>query len=418
MKYLFSLIFLLSIPSFLPAQDIEFLREQAKALSSAEMKGRGYVEGGLQRAADFIAEAFETMGLQPLKDDYFQPFDQTVNTFPGELEIKVEERLLVPGKEYIIDPTSPSHHGLYRAKVYEGNNLREVPNPIIFAEQCSDCVLVFDMRAVFDKESMERARAMKEMFSSKTPVIWLSNEKFTWSIAAEQRAFPVIEMNGSYIVDGAFISIDIEAEQLSNFKAQNVIGMIKGTQYPDSFMVFTAHYDHLGMMGQEAVFLGANDNASGVAVLLSLAKYYSKEPLPYTMVFMAFAGEEAGLMGSKYFVEHPELDLKAIRLLVNLDLMGSGVDGITVVNGKENPKVMRILQEENQAKGYLPKIGERSQSANSDHYFFAEAGVPAVFIYALGGSSAYHDIFDVYENLTFEEYPDIFRLLTHLSSTY
>jgi hypothetical protein len=101
-----------------------------------------------------------------------------------------------------------------------------------------------------------------------------------------------------------------------------------------------------------------------------------------------------------------------------MDLMGSGVDGIMVVNGKENPEVMEILQMENEVNEYLPKVGERGQAANSDHYYFAEAGVPAVFIYALGGSSAYHDIFDVYENLTFEEYPDIYRLLMHLTATY
>ena len=418
MKYSLVVFLLIMGGKSVHSQDLELVRENAIFLSSPEMKGRGYVQGGLGHAAAFIASSYQEMGLMPIGERFFQPFTMPVNTFPSELEILVEDRLLEPGKDYLIDPASPSHHGLYRARVYDGNNLRDIPNPIIFKEQCSDCILVLDMTAVDDKTTKERARQMKDMFSGVAPVIWMSTEKLTWAVASEQRAFPVIDMNPGYIVDGAFITLDIEAELIPKFQADNVIGQVRGTQYPDSFMVFTAHYDHLGMMGENATFFGANDNASGVAVMLSLAKYYKAHPAPYTMVFMAFAGEEAGLLGSKYFVEHPSIDLKAIRLLVNLDLMGSGVDGIMVVNGKENPKVMEILKTENDLKKYLPKIGERSQSANSDHYYFAEAGVPAVFIYALGGSSAYHDIYDVYENLTFEEYPDIFRLLTHLSSTF
>ena len=418
MRKILVLLVLSSLCVQVKAQDISYVREKAARLSSADMKGRGYVGNGLAQAAAYIASSYKEAGLNPLGEGYFQPFTQQVNVFPGAVEVKVEDMVLMPGKDYLVDPASPSHQGLYRAKVYDGNNLRAIPNPMLFKEQCADCILVLDMNAVEEEDIKERARQIKEMFSSIVPVIWMSDEKLAWSVADEQRGFPVLEMNNGYIVDNAFIAMDIEADLRKDFLADNVIAKVEGTQYPDSFMVFTAHYDHLGMMGEEATFLGANDNASGVSVMLSLAKYYAENPQPCTMVFIAFAGEEAGLVGSKYFVDHPSIDLKAIRLLVNLDLMGSGVEGIMVVNGKENPKVMKILQKENDTQGYLPKVGQRSQSANSDHYYFAEAGVPAVFIYALGGSSAYHDIFDVYENLTFEEYPDIFRLLTHLSESY
>ncbi|WP_448636180.1 M28 family peptidase [Pedobacter panaciterrae] len=75
-------------------------------------------------------------------------------------------------------------------------------------------------------------------------------------------------------------------------------------------MVITAHYDHLGGMGNKTYFPGANDNASGISFLLSLAKYYAANPQPYTMAFICFAGEEAGLLGSKYFTEYPLLALQ------------------------------------------------------------------------------------------------------------
>ena len=87
-------------------------------------------------------------------------------------------------------------------------------------------------------------------------------------------------------------------------------------------------------MGKDVYFPGANDNASGVAMLLNLANYYSKkENQPKcSIAFIAFAGEEAGLLGSKYFSEHPLIPLNKMKFLVNLDLLGTGDEGMMVVN--------------------------------------------------------------------------------------
>ena len=113
--------------------------------------------------------------------------------------------------------------------------------------------------------------------------------------------------------------------------------MVKGTAQPDSFIFITAHYDHLGGMGKDTYFPGANDNASGDALLLSLAKYYVAHPAKYSIGFILFAGEEAGLVGSKYYTENPIVPLKNIRFLINTDLAGTGDEGITVVNATEFP---------------------------------------------------------------------------------
>lgn len=81
-----------------------------------------------------------------------------------------------------------------------------------------------------------------------------------------------------------------------------MVGYIQGTRKPDSMIVLTAHYDHLGGLGNATYFPGANDNASGISMLLSLARYYSNiDHRPeYTMVFIAFGGEEVGLIGSQF----------------------------------------------------------------------------------------------------------------------
>ncbi|MNL21468.1 Aminopeptidase YwaD precursor [compost metagenome] len=179
--------------------------------------------------------------------------------------------------------------------------------------------------------------------------------------------------------------------------------------------MFTAHYDHLGGMGSQTYFPGANDNASGVSLLLNMARHYAANPAPYSMAFICFAAEEAGLLGSKHFTEQPLIDLKKIRFLVNLDMIGTGDTGITVVNAEYYPKEFTLLNEINDQHKYLSKINPRGKAANSDHYFFSEKGVPSFFIYTNGGIKAYHDVNDLPGTLPFTEYDDLFNLFLNFN---
>ena len=181
--------------------------------------------------------------------------------------------------------------------------------------------------------------------------------------------------------------------------------------HPDSFLVVTAHYDHLGGMGKTTYFPGANDNASGVSLMMELARYYAQNPQPYSIAFIAFAGEEAGLIGSKYFTENPLVPLTSIRFLLNTDLAGTGTNGITVVNATEFPKEFAWMNQVNDENKLLVKINSRGKAANSDHYFFTEKGVPSFFFYTLGGVTAYHDIYDRAEALPLNEFEDLFKLI-------
>ena len=164
-------------------------------------------------------------------------------------------------------------------------------------------------------------------------------------------------------------------------------------------------------MGSKTYFPGANDNASGVAQVLSLAKYYAAHPQPYSMAFIFFSGEEAGLLGSKYFTENPLVPLKNIRFLVNLDLEGTGVDGITVVNATIFPKEFAMLKQINEKGKYMIKINSRGKAPNSDHYLFTENDVPAFFWYTQGGIAAYHDIYDISATLPMNKYEDMFKMI-------
>lgn len=410
------LIFFVIVYSIEPqAQDLEYVRAKSTLLSSSSMCGRGYVDKGLRKASKVIAKEFGAIGLKPVSDNYKQVFTHEVNTFPSKMKVEVDGRRLEPGVEFLIEANSPSLKGEYKTVLVSAEKLiakEEVPSAF------EDCVIVIELSGDESKEVHALAFELRSQLRMTHPVIWSSEDKLTWSVGTTQLPYPLIEMRAGIMKEGSVVSFDICAKQKAEFKSENLIGMVEGTAYPDSFVVFTAHYDHLGKMGDDAIFNGANDNASGTAFILSLAKHYVSQPAEYSCVFIAFAGEEAGLVGSKYFVDHPLLELDRIRFLINLDLMGSGIDGITVVNAPAVQKEFDLMHSINDEQGYLPQIKSRKQAANSDHYYFAEQGVPAIFIYALGGSTAYHDIFDVSANLTFDEYEDIFRLLTDLVAKF
>ena len=186
--------------------------------------------------------------------------------------------------------------------------------------------------------------------------------------------------------------------------------MAKGTGNSQKYLVVTAHYDHLGRMGSETVFPGANDNASGVAQMLALAAYFAKNPLKKNILFVAFTGEEAGLLGSKYFVNNPPVPLDSIDFVLNLDLSGTGDEGITVVNATLYPEIFDQLVNLNAEENYVSNVKKRGPAANSDHYFFTEKGVPAFFIYTLGGIKAFHDVYDKRETLPLDEAADLQQL--------
>src|SRR5690606_28226653 len=133
----------------------------------------------------------------------------------------------------------------------------------------------------------------------------------------------------------------------------------------DSFVVVSAHYDHLGMMGKGTYFRGASDNASGTSLMLDLAAHYAQTKPKYSMVFVAFGSEEIGLVGSKAFVDDAVVPLKSIKAVLNIDLMGGGSEGVTVVNGSVYTKLFDLVELANK-DARLSKIKVRGKSANSD----------------------------------------------------
>ncbi|GAA4208301.1 hypothetical protein GCM10022289_31940 [Pedobacter jeongneungensis] len=359
----------LTINSF--AQDSVYTRNVINTLTSKAFWGRGYTKDGMKKAADYIADAYHRMGLLPMGTNYKQDFSFPVNTFPGKMMVSINGQKLIPGKDFIINNESPG---------------------------------------IKQKANLTPLDSLNYQATSSLTVSL--KDKLTWSVATEVGEKTILQVNKKYFTAiPKEISVDIENKFVPGFQAANVCAFVKGTRFPDSLLMITAHYDHLGGMGADTYFPGANDNAAGVATLLSLAKYYAAHPQPYSIGFICFAGEEAGLLGSRYFVENPLIPLNKIKFLLNLDLVGTGEAGMTVVNASVYPKAFALLNHINNQHRYISKINSRGKAANSDHYFFTERGVPAFFIYTQGGPSAYHDVFDQPETLPLTEYKDLFKLI-------
>ena len=368
------LLFLLS--NIFYCQDTTYARLIIKKLCSKELLGRGYVNNGVKKAASFIVKELKTIGVCKFEKSYTQNYEFPVNTFPGNMSVLLDGKAIVAGKHYLIEPSSKS--------------------------------VKIKLQLIKTDSVTYQAKVGETVF----PLIVKLKKKLTYSVATELSDNTVIELLKDYFPNHLkTIDVNFENKFIQHFKNQNLIGYVKGYQHPDSFIVYTAHYDHLGVMGKETYFPGANDNASGVSVLLNLARYYKKNPSKYSIAFIFFSGEEAGLLGSKYYSEHPIFPLSKIKFLTNLDLLGTGDDGIMVVNATVFKDQFHKLNQINLDKNYIKQIKQRGKAANSDHYWFTEKAVPSFFIYTMGGIQAYHDVYDVEKTLPLTKYLEVCKLL-------
>lgn len=413
------LLFLFAFAANSQAQDIDYARRIIDTLSSPTMEGRGYVNGGDRKAAAFISNEFEKDGLKSFGIDYFQRFAIAINTFPGKANISMDGKSLVPGTEYLVVASSPSLKGTFPIVMINRKTIKSLLRFKRFSHRdYSRKVILVDKQGINDKKELAILDSLRKYnFLNAKALVFINDNKLMWSGSAARQQLPYVTIDitrNAYNQKANYMTFDIESRFDKAYYTQNVLGYVQGSMQPDSFLVFTAHYDHLGRMGENVYFPGANDNASGSAMLLDLARYYAQpgHKPRYSMVFVAVSGEETGLLGSTYLADYPLFPLKAIRFLVNLDIMGTGSEGITMVNGTVFPRAYNLMLKINADNEYILTVKNRGESCNSDHCPFYEKGVPAVFLYSMGKEfTEYHNINDQSANLPLTEYKDIFRLV-------
>jgi aminopeptidase YwaD len=391
------------------AQDSIYTRSVIQTLTGNNYYGRGYVKNGDGKAARYIKSEFKKAGLTALTNDSYQKFSFGVNTFPGAMQVSVNGKTLKPGIDYIIYPSSSSSSNSFNVREIDSASTLEA-----LQMESPECLVISNKAFNAIREDAIQALNLRRQGA----IVLVEENKLTWSVGRTSLNIPVvIILRKSLPEHFQTISFKIKSVFRNSYETQNVIGFIKGKSMPDSFIVFSAHYDHLGLMGKKTIFPGANDNASGAAMLLNLANHYNETANrpECSMLFIAFAGEEAGLVGSHYYTEHPLFPLSQIKFLINMDLLGTGDDGMTVVNATEYKSQFQLLKSINDEKKYLPMIGERGKAKNSDHYYFSEKGVPSFFFYTLGGIKAYHDVDDKASSLPLTRFKEVFQLICNFA---
>jgi aminopeptidase YwaD len=287
-----TLCLLLLIP-FVSFSQKEYAKKILDTLCSEHFDGRGYVNNGDIRAADFIIEELKSIGVQAFKNKPFtQEYQFNVNTFPYPIEVVLGEDTLVPGADYLVNAISGTAQGAFKVIEINKDNYQDVSQGKMNFKMMdpSQTIFAFNFLGTKNKELLKEVAALSYQTTQYFPVITTTSSKQMYSVGRQQSNYPLISIDSAAYKTVTSASIKITNKFIPNYTSKNVIGMIPGKK-KKKYVVFSAHYDHLGRMGPDAMFPGANDNASGVAMLLSMAKYYMQNEPKYSIVFCFFIGE-------------------------------------------------------------------------------------------------------------------------------
>ena len=401
------------------AQDLAQYKKVVKELSSAQYQGRGYARGGANKAGYYLEKAYRKVGVDAVTR---QHFTLDINTFPGSMKLSVDGRKLTAGTDFTVREYCPAAHGTYpvyyidtlhydAAKIFSDLEKPEYKNAYVV------CDFWFTYKHSADFKKLQSADGAP---NAGLILTWDEPLKFYKAYGEKVNPKPVIWVLSKQIPRNTkHITVDIDNKFLKNYRCFNVIASVEGVRH-DSCYVFTAHYDHLGNLGRKVFYPGANDNASGSAMLVTLAAYFAKHQPKYDTFFIAFSGEDANLRGSTYYAEHPVYPLEMIRYLINVDMVGDDNPVLYCETSDQGQRGYELFEKINGEKRYFKSLNHGKLAANSDHYPFAQHGVPCIFLENAEGSAFpyYHTTKDNWKNAVFDSYVPVFKLITDFIERY
>lgn len=227
------------------------------------------------------------------------------------------------------------------------------------------------------------------------------NEKARVYIEEAFRERGVEPFDGSYLH-----GFSVAGSGGESLEGVNVIGYVPGTERTDRFIVLTAHYDHLGVQGNE-IFNGADDNASGTAAIIALADYFVRNPPRNSIIIAALDAEEMGLQGAHAFVESPPVPLSEIVMNVNLDMVSRNErDELYAAGTYHYPFLLSYVEGVAEEAPVTLRTGHDSPdlpqgndwTSLSDHSAFHAQGIPFIY-FGVEDHEDYHRPTDVFENI-------------------
>lgn len=353
------------------AQDLKTIVTDAEVqrvlgtLASDEMEGRRTFTKGIDKAAAFIAAEFKSYGIQPLKGnkDFLQSFAMIRPKFisaSGMLNESALDTKQIMAVTCSKDLQVTEKSGYEVAQIGKGANL--------FAEARKYSGLTKNMIVLVDtsfSSNFSRLAQLKgNMFYSDKSVVFILTTETTVK------------------------SLTIDAKhEIQEMKLANVAGMIPGKSLPNEYVIFSGHYDHLGintrnMVNNDSIYNGANDDAAGTTAMMLLAKYYAAaKNNERTLIFVAFTAEEVGGFGSQYFSK--QFDPITVKAMFNIEMIGSESKwgkNSAFITGYEKTDMGKILQQNlvgTDFTFYPDPYTSQNLFYRSDNATLARLGVPA-----------------------------------------
>ena len=433
------LILLLALGAMqVSAQDLAHYKRVIKELASAKYQGRGYAKGGANKAGKFLQKEYQKAGVDEV---ILQPFKLDINTFSGKMEMEAltslnpnpspkgegkdrgrgDWKTLQPGVDFSMREYSPGVHGEF--PVYHVDTLSYDADRM-FADlakpEYANCLVACEFWFTYrHSKDFQRLQKAGECNNAGLIYTWPAPIKFFKAYGHRVVDKPIIWVTPEAIKDVQRVRLNVDNKFLKDYECFNVIAKVEGQRH-DSCYVFTAHYDHLGNLGKNVFYAGANDNASGTACIVTLAAYYAKHKPQYDMYFLSFSGEDANLRGSEFFANNPIVPLSQIKYLFNIDMIGDNSPVQYCEASEEGMRGYQLFEQINNEKHYFTNLHRGDLAANSDHYPYATRHVPCIFLENEKGDAFqyYHTIYDTYETVKFDSYEPVFRLVRDFIERY
>jgi Zn-dependent M28 family amino/carboxypeptidase len=420
-------------------------------LAGPECQGRGTGQPGFQKAAEFIAAQFKSAGLKPLGENgtYFQygtfyhavQSDVSFTTPEGknvaaplieltplgrDLDLTAEVVVLRGGLE---DKLTDEQAKLLDGKIV----VALIPagrSPIRTSLNISDAKAVF---SVVDHPTaiIPRTLTRNTPPSTTARATGQIGKEALSQLGAQAGAFFAQAQNGASILSLPKPAHLTAKGSIAEVKVPNVVGMIEGSDpvLKNEYVGIGGHLDHLGVVNG-VVYPGADDDGSGSTSVTLITKAFKEGKIrpKRSIVFMTFFGEEMGLLGSKYLVDHPPVPLDKMVAEFQMDMVGRDSDGVQngdqsrVDKKEENVDTIRLvgskristeldatIQEMNKYIGFRFKYDAEDVYTRSDHYNFAAKGIPIAFLFD-GFHPDYHQPTDTIEKINFNKIVSSARL--------
>lgn len=434
---------------YLPLNDDQLkgnLKKHIVTLSSDNFEGRETGTDGEKKASDYIVSEFKKVGLKPKgSKGFLQEFNFTAGAkYGSSTQLLINSTIYKTETDFIPLPYSSNNvvtgyvtkvgYGITDAK----NARDDYKGKINIAKR----IFViesgtpdgndphgkfgewFDLRKKIDLAVAHGASAV--IFINTDTVA--DDPKADWKNHTAPSTIPVLfaRKNVARVLNDSVVTnctVGTEIIKIEK-KGHNVIGFINNKS--KNTVVIGAHYDHLGYgddgslhRGAPAIHNGADDNASGTAALIELARYVKNKSLKKSnYMFIAFSGEEKGLLGSNYFVKHPVTDLKSMSYMINMDMLGrlKKEDNVLIILGTGTTERWKGILDSTKVESLKIKETE-SGVGPSDHTSFYLQNIPVLHFFS-GTHSDYHKPSDDEDKINYEGQIMIVKMieniLTHL----